>query len=62
MRAHFKLPSVVKEEDDGRPPIKVKFEIPYFTVSGLNVSSDKDIFVFSWSNEAAHQRSLFVFT
>lgn len=37
MRAHFGLPSVEAEEDEGRPPIKVKFEIPYFTVSGIQV-------------------------
>ncbi|KAM4856859.1 AP-1 complex subunit mu-2 isoform 4-T4 [Callospermophilus lateralis] len=37
MRAHFGLPSVEKEEVDGRPPIGVKFEIPYFTVSGIQV-------------------------
>lgn len=39
MRAHFGLPSVEAEEDEGRPPIKVKFEIPYFTVSGIQVNS-----------------------
>lgn len=38
MRAHFGLPSVEAEEDEGRPPIKVKFEIPYFTVSGIQVT------------------------
>lgn len=27
MRAHFGLPSVEKEEEEGRPPIGVKFEI-----------------------------------
>lgn len=37
MRAHFGLPSVVAEETEGRPPIHVKFEIPYFTVSGIQV-------------------------
>ena len=37
MRAHFGLPSVEAEEDEGKPPIKVKFEIPYFTVSGIQV-------------------------
>lgn len=37
MRAHFGLPSVDSEVDQGRPPIKVKFEIPYFTVSGIQV-------------------------
>ncbi|EPY89082.1 AP-1 complex subunit mu-2 [Camelus dromedarius] len=36
-RAHFGLPSVEKEEVEGRTPIGVKFEIPYFTVSGIQV-------------------------
>jgi len=34
MRAQFKLPSVVGEEAEGRCPIKIRFEIPYFTTSG----------------------------
>ena len=37
MRAHFGLPSVVSEELEGKPPIHVRFEIPYFTVSGIQV-------------------------
>lgn len=37
MRAHFGLPSVVAENTEGKPPIHVKFEIPYFTVSGIQV-------------------------
>ncbi|GAA5863117.1 hypothetical protein JCM8547_002803 [Rhodosporidiobolus lusitaniae] len=37
MRAHFGLPSVRGEEMDKRAPITVKFEIPYFTVSGIQV-------------------------
>ncbi|KAM4643866.1 LOW QUALITY PROTEIN: AP-1 complex subunit mu-2 [Amazona ochrocephala] len=37
MRAHFGLPSVEKEEEEGRPPVAVRFEIPYFTVSGIQV-------------------------
>lgn len=37
MRAHFNLPSVQSEDAEGKPPIKVKFEIPYFTTSGLQV-------------------------
>ena len=37
MRAHFGLPSVLSEDTEGRPPIAVKFEIPYFTVSGIQV-------------------------
>ena len=39
LRCKFSLPSVAAEEDPkGRmPPIRVKFEIPYFTVSGIQV-------------------------
>ncbi|KAJ3189342.1 AP-1 complex subunit mu-1 [Gaertneriomyces sp. JEL0708] len=37
MRAHFGLPSVRSEDPNKRPPISVKFEIPYFTVSGIQV-------------------------
>ncbi|KZS07881.1 AP-1 complex subunit mu-1 [Daphnia magna] len=37
MRAHFGLPSVLSEETEGKPPIQVKFEIPYFTTSGIQV-------------------------
>ncbi|KJH51826.1 adaptor complexe medium subunit family protein [Dictyocaulus viviparus] len=37
MRAHFSLPSIVSEELEGKPPIQVKFEIPYYTTSGLQV-------------------------
>lgn len=37
MRAHFGLPSVENDEAEGKPPITVKFEIPYFTVSGIQV-------------------------
>ncbi|GAQ82897.1 adaptor complexes medium subunit family domain containing protein [Klebsormidium nitens] len=39
LRAKFSLPSVAPEEDtpEKRPPIRVKFEIPYFTVSGIQV-------------------------
>lgn len=38
MRAHFGLPSITSEEGDSwKKPIEVKFEIPYFTVSGLQV-------------------------
>ncbi len=38
LRAHFKLPSVKSEYDEEKPPIYVKFEIPYYTVSGLQVN------------------------
>jgi len=40
MRAKFNLPSVSAAEDDGaarKPPITVKYEIPYYTVSGVQV-------------------------
>jgi len=41
MRAHFGLPSISQgDESVGRvekPPVSVKFEIPYFTVSGIQV-------------------------
>jgi AP-1 complex subunit mu len=37
MRAHFGLPSVVGEGNEGKPPIQVRFEIPYFTTSGIQV-------------------------
>lgn len=38
MRAHFGLPSVSADElNQARAPINVNFEIPYFTVSGIQV-------------------------
>eukprot|EP00594_Rhizosolenia_setigera_P020070 CAMPEP_0178955062 /NCGR_PEP_ID=MMETSP0789-20121207/9378_1 /TAXON_ID=3005 /ORGANISM="Rhizosolenia setigera, Strain CCMP 1694" /LENGTH=452 /DNA_ID=CAMNT_0020636615 /DNA_START=115 /DNA_END=1473 /DNA_ORIENTATION=- len=43
MRAHFGLPSISssegsgKDENSWKAPIGVKFEIPYFTVSGIQV-------------------------
>jgi len=37
MRAHFGLPSISDEDPSSKPPITVKFEIPYFTVSGIQV-------------------------
>lgn len=38
LRAHFGLPSIQDEENpEAKPPITVKFEIPYFTVSGIQV-------------------------
>jgi AP-1 complex subunit mu len=37
LRAHFSLPSITGEESEGRPPISIKFEIPYFTMSGIQV-------------------------
>jgi len=38
MRAHFNLPSVTGEDREVKPPIQVKFEIPYFTTSGIQVN------------------------
>ena len=37
MRAHLSLPSVEGDLNEGKPPIQVKFEIPYFTTSGIQV-------------------------
>uniref|UniRef100_A0A1I7SA74 MHD domain-containing protein n=1 Tax=Bursaphelenchus xylophilus TaxID=6326 RepID=A0A1I7SA74_BURXY len=37
MRAQFRLPSVVGDEAEGRRPMKIRFEIPYFTTSGIQV-------------------------
>ena len=36
------------EVDQGRPPIKVKFEIPYFTVSGIQVTYCKLLLLVSF--------------
>lgn len=41
MRAHFGLPSVESGELEAKRPITVKFEIPYFTVSGIQVRHTK---------------------
>lgn len=40
LRAEFHLPSITAEEatPERKAPIRVKFEIPYFTVSGIQVS------------------------
>lgn len=38
MRSQFKLPSVASENFEAKPPIEVKFEIPYFTTSGIQVN------------------------
>lgn len=40
LRAEFRLPSITSEESapERKAPIRVKFEIPYFTVSGIQVS------------------------
>lgn len=39
MRAHFGLPTITSEDSEAalKKPIAVKFEIPYFTVSGIQV-------------------------
>jgi len=38
LRAHFGLPTITDEENPAaKPPITVAFEIPYFTVSGIQV-------------------------
>ena len=37
MKAQFFLPSVDGDLTEGKPPINVKFEIPYFTTSGIQV-------------------------
>ncbi|CAN1179550.1 AP-1 complex subunit mu-2 [Linum perenne] len=39
LRAEFRLPSVRSEEEvvERKAPVRVKFEIPYFTVSGIQV-------------------------
>lgn len=43
MKAHFGLPSVESELLEGKPPIQVKFEIPYFTTSGIQVRFLKNL-------------------
>lgn len=42
LRAKYGLPSVEAEDEtaEKKPPIRVKFEIPYFTVSGIQVSAE----------------------
>eukprot|EP01103_Thecamoeba_quadrilineata_P015956 TRINITY_DN5198_c0_g1_i1.p1 TRINITY_DN5198_c0_g1~~TRINITY_DN5198_c0_g1_i1.p1 ORF type:complete len:424 (+),score=71.62 TRINITY_DN5198_c0_g1_i1:102-1373(+) len=37
MNAHFGLPSIQDETPQSKPPISVKFEVPYYTMSGLQV-------------------------
>jgi AP-1 complex subunit mu len=36
-RAHFGLPSIRNEDPNRKPPISIKFELPYYTVSGIQV-------------------------
>ena len=40
---HYQWYFSPSEVDQGRPPIKVKFEIPYFTVSGIQVTYYKTV-------------------
>lgn len=49
LRAEFRLPTITAEESapERKAPIRVKFEIPYFTVSGIQVRLlDLDYFIF----------------
>ena len=50
LRCHFNLPSVQAEDDaKGKmPPIKVKFEIPYYTVSGIQVGTSNRVGFVIW--------------
>ena len=41
MKAQFFLPSVDGNLTEGKPPINVKFEIPYFTTSGIQVGGSE---------------------
>ncbi|KVI05699.1 AP complex, mu/sigma subunit [Cynara cardunculus var. scolymus] len=45
LRAEFRLPSIIDEEaaPERKAPIRVKFEIPYFTVSGIQVSLSRSL-------------------
>ena len=40
LKAQFLLPSVEGDLNEGKPPINVKFEIPYFTTSGIQVRGE----------------------
>lgn len=55
MRAHFGLPSVEAEDKEGKPPISVKFEIPYFTTSGIQVRPSRGL---GWGWLSARGRAL----
>jgi len=48
LRAEFRLPSITDEEaaPERKAPIRVKFEIPYFTVSGIQVLLTHDFSYF----------------
>jgi AP-1 complex subunit mu len=52
-RAEFSLPSITAEEavPEKKAPIRVKFEIPYFTVSGIQVirvCSVRNLLYYHW--------------
>lgn len=48
LRAEFSLPSITDEEaaPERKAPIRLKFEIPYFTVSGIQVCSCVTLILF----------------
>lgn len=52
LRAEFTLPSITAEEavPERKAPIRVKFEIPYFTVSGIQVCRYEHGYFLSWKN------------
>ena len=53
MRAHFGIPSVTSEETEGKPPIQVKFEIPYFTTSGIQVKKKPSYAIYMRCRQAS---------
>jgi hypothetical protein len=55
LRAKFSLPSVASTDDQAakKPPIQVKFEIPYFTVSGVQVSA-RSLLLFATTPHPVH--------
>lgn len=57
MRAHFGLPSVEAEDKEGKPPISVKFEIPYFTTSGIQVRAQGSRAQSRWGQQSPKVRS-----
>lgn len=62
MRGHFNLPSVESEEIEGKPPIQVRFEIPYFTTSGIQVFDSMLYIILSYyyiSNRVCFSGTLF---
>lgn len=48
LRAEFSLSSITDEEaaPEKKAPIRLKFEIPYFTVSGIQVCSSEILILF----------------